>query len=297
MFCSVPLLFLGRVRALYFDNQTGVLAPCDSQIFCYGPLLRDIELAQPFDDSKTFVDLPTIRPVSDVISAYQNLTKPITNDTALQDFLTSNFGSVGTELGPVNGTLTTNPTFLSHVNSSVVSDFVRQVVGIWPDLTRQVVPQALCDGCDSSFIPPARPFVVAGGRFREAYYWDSFFILEGLLRTEGNYTEIAKNTIENFLDFIETYGFVPNGARKYYLNRSQPPLLGNMIQIYIEKTNDTSILERVLPLLLTEQNYFEAAALVRNDTSGANETLFRYLAQNVGAPRTLNCNEPLADPI
>jgi alpha,alpha-trehalase len=41
--------------ALYINGS--VIAPCDSPIYCYGDLLREIELAQPFADSKTFVDL------------------------------------------------------------------------------------------------------------------------------------------------------------------------------------------------------------------------------------------------
>ncbi|CCG81098.1 Putative uncharacterized protein [Taphrina deformans PYCC 5710] len=266
-------VFLARtILALYQDNSTGTIAPCDSPIFCQGALLQDIQLAAPYDDSKTFVDLPTIRPVQDVLNAYQNLSRPITNNTQLQSFLSENFGAVGLETGAVNSTLSTDPTFLSHVNSSIVADFVRQIVDIWPDLTRQVVNTTLCAGCDSSFIPPSRPFVVAGGRFREVYYWDSFFILEGLLRTKGNYTQIAKNTIENFLDFIDQFGFVPNGGRKYYLNRSQPPLLANMIQIYIQNTNDTSILPRAVPALLKEQAFYEASAVRLN----ASTVLYRY---------------------
>jgi alpha,alpha-trehalase len=41
--------------ALYQNGS--VIAPCDSPIYCYGDLLREIELARPFVDSKTFVDL------------------------------------------------------------------------------------------------------------------------------------------------------------------------------------------------------------------------------------------------
>jgi alpha,alpha-trehalase len=41
--------------ALYTNGS--VIAPCDSPIYCYGDLLREIELARPFADSKTFVDL------------------------------------------------------------------------------------------------------------------------------------------------------------------------------------------------------------------------------------------------
>lgn len=42
-------------QALYINGS--VIAPCDSPIYCYGDLLREIELARPFEDSKTFVDL------------------------------------------------------------------------------------------------------------------------------------------------------------------------------------------------------------------------------------------------
>jgi len=62
--------------------------------------------------------------------------------------------------------------------------------------------------------------------------------------------------IENFLDFVDTYGFVPNGARAYYLNRSQPPLLTLMVKIYVEYTNDTSLLDRSLPLLEKELQFW-----------------------------------------
>lgn len=42
-------------NALYINGS--VIAPCDSPIYCYGELLHEIELARPFEDSKTFVDL------------------------------------------------------------------------------------------------------------------------------------------------------------------------------------------------------------------------------------------------
>ena len=67
---------------------------------------------------------------------------------------------------------------------------------------------------------------------------------------------MAKNIIENFLDLIDTIGFVPNGSRQYYLNRSQPPLLAQMVRVYIEQTNDTSILDRAMPLLIKEHQFF-----------------------------------------
>ena len=32
------------------------------------------------------------------------------------------------------------------------------------------------------------PFIVPGGRFREFYYWDSYWIIQGLLLSEMNHT-------------------------------------------------------------------------------------------------------------
>ena len=33
------------------------IAPCGSPLYCYGPILGDIQMARPFADSKTYVDM------------------------------------------------------------------------------------------------------------------------------------------------------------------------------------------------------------------------------------------------
>lgn len=45
-----------RLAAALFTNGS-VVAPCDSPIYCHGDMLHQIELARPFADSKTFVDM------------------------------------------------------------------------------------------------------------------------------------------------------------------------------------------------------------------------------------------------
>lgn len=155
--------------ALYVNGS--VTAPCESPLYCQGEILREIQLAGAFEDSKTYVDLPTIRPLEEVIAAFNNLTKPLTNNTELNDFLSEYFGEAGSELGEVNpDELTTNATFLENVTNADIRDFLQQVIDIWPELTREYVGSANCTGCVSSFIPLNRTFVVAGGRFREPYY-------------------------------------------------------------------------------------------------------------------------------
>ncbi|KAH9891494.1 glycoside hydrolase family 37 protein [Xylariomycetidae sp. FL2044] len=289
---TLAVTLLPPVRGLAQNGST--FTPCDSPIYCQGELLREIQLAQPFSDSKTFVDLPTTRPLDEVLAAFRNLTRPLSNNTELNSFLSTYFGQAGSELAEVpEGELTTNPTFLDKIDDSVIKQFVGQVIDIWPDLTRSYVGAGNCSGCVSSFIPVNRTFVVAGGRFREPYYWDSYWIIEGLIRTGGSFTEISRNIIENFLDFVEKFGFVPNGARVYYLNRSQPPLLTQMVKIYVDYTNDTSILERALPLLIKEHNFWTTNRTVEITSGGSSYSLARYGVQNT-EPRPESYREDYA---
>lgn len=216
---------------------------------------------------------PTTSPLEEIQAAFDQLSKPLQNGTELMEFLSAHFSPAGAELIPLTSlNLTTNPTFLTAMNNSVNEEFVEQVILKWENLTRTFNETSICSECQSSFIPIQRPFVVAGGRFREAYYWDSYWILQGLLRTGGSFTQISRNQIENFLDNIERFGFVPNGGRKYYLNRSQPPMLSQMVRIYVEYTGDSSILTRALPLLIREHDFFEQNRSVSFTRGGDNKT-------------------------
>jgi len=211
--------------------------------------------------------------------AFEKLEKPLSNNTELHDFLDENFSPAGGELSEVpKNELETDPQFLDGIDDTVIREFTGKVIDIWPDLTRSYSGSGSdCDDCPHSFLPVNRTFVVAGGRFREPYYWDSFWIIEGLLRTGGAFTKISRNIIENFLDFVQDFGFVPNGARVYYLNRSQPPLLSQMVRIYVEYTNDTSILDRALPLLIKEHEFWTNNRSVEVTAHGKTYTLNQYV--------------------
>lgn len=53
---AAATLFLAQPATALFNNGT-VIAPCNSTLYCYGDILKSIELAAPFSDSKTFVDM------------------------------------------------------------------------------------------------------------------------------------------------------------------------------------------------------------------------------------------------
>ncbi len=95
------------------------------------------------------------------------------------------------------------------------------------------------------------PYVVPGGRFNEMYGWDSYFIQVGLDRDGEN--QMAKNMADNFLYEVKYYGRVLNANRTYYLTRSQPPFLTQMVLIVYRKSKDKRYLEEALPLV--QKNY------------------------------------------
>jgi alpha,alpha-trehalase len=91
------------------------------------------------------------------------------------------------------------------------------------------------------------PYVVPGGRFNEMYGWDSYFIQLGLLR-DGE-LELARNMADNFLYEIAHYGMILNANRTYFLTRSQPPFLTEMILGVYDKTQDRTWLRSTLPAI------------------------------------------------
>lgn len=95
------------------------------------------------------------------------------------------------------------------------------------------------------------PYVVPGGRFNEMYGWDSYFIQLGLLR-DGE-VELAKNVVDNFCYQIKNYGKILNANRTYYLTRSQPPFLTQMLLGVYRKTKDRKWLADAVPAI--EQYY------------------------------------------
>lgn len=92
-----------------------------------------------------------------------------------------------------------------------------------------------------------RPYVVPGGRFNEMYGWDSYFIQVGLL-ADGE-VDLSRDMVENFLYEVEHYGTILNANRTYYLTRSQPPFLTEMVLGVFERTGDKEWLRRTRPAI------------------------------------------------
>ncbi|KAK7689932.1 hypothetical protein QCA50_006571 [Cerrena zonata] len=265
---------------------------CPSEIFCAGQLLQTVNIAGVYADPKTFVDKPTVKTSQQVLSDFQNaINSSSVTEGSIVDFVNSAFRGEGLELEAVAvPNFKTDPAFLNNVSDPLVKAWSGTVHGFWTQLIRKTNNTSLCPmgtnsgPCESTLIALNHTFVVPGGRFREQYYWDSYWIVLGLLESELFAT--ANDTLQNFMDEVEHIGFIPNGGRIYYLDRSQPPLFIHMLDAYVQASNDTSILRRALPLAEKELTWWATnrSLSVTSPYTNTTHTMYRYAVNN-SAPR------------
>ncbi|KAJ1664188.1 hypothetical protein IW140_004217 [Coemansia sp. RSA 1813] len=229
---------------------------CDSPIYCYGDLLHAVQMAHVYADDKTFVSKPTLKPVPQVLDAFAQIGGRNASKPDLIKFLDTYFGPEASELKPVDlPELDPSPPFLGNIKNKLLRAYGAVVNGYWKTLVRKQDLSILCDGCATSMLELKHPFVVPGGRFTEIYYWDTFFTMEGLLRS--GLAELSKANILDLVALVDQYGFVPNGARNYYLDRSQPPFLTLMVKLFYEFTGDLDFVRQVYPMLCKEHAYWQ----------------------------------------
>jgi len=109
-----------------------------------------------------------------------------------------------------------------------------------------------------------KPYVVPGGRFNEMYGWDSYFIQMGLLR-DGE-LELACDMADNFLYEIRHYGKIVNANRTYYLTRSHPPFLTQMLLAVYQRTQDRQWLADSMDAIEKYYRYWTSAPHVTPET-------------------------------
>uniref|UniRef100_A0A0W0FR90 alpha,alpha-trehalase n=1 Tax=Moniliophthora roreri TaxID=221103 RepID=A0A0W0FR90_MONRR len=148
---------------------------CPSEIFCAGPLLQSVNLANLFPDQKTFVDKPTVNSTNVTLQAFQSLGSNPTVEQ-YQNFVNAFFKGEGLELeGLILPNFNPNPPFLANVSDSLVKAFSQTVHSFWTQLIRGTNSSSLCNGiqCESSLIPLNHTFVVPGMKLSR-YHLGSF---------------------------------------------------------------------------------------------------------------------------
>lgn len=185
----------------------------------YGDLFIAVQMNRIFPDSKTFVDCIPKRNPDDIVKDFLSIQSNPAVKFSLKLFVEENF-----EIP-----ITPSSTYTAEKNI-LVEEHVRR---LWSVLQRH--PDKVVKG--SSLLPLPNAYIVPGGRFREVYYWDSYFTMLGL-QESGEYS-LIENMINNFSYLIQQYGFIPNGNRTYYLSRSQPPFFSLMLDLLAEKKGNS----------------------------------------------------------
>ncbi|WP_345831361.1 alpha,alpha-trehalase TreA [Erwinia sp. HDF1-3R] len=237
----LPLLLSSTLADTAFakqsDAQQSMLSqspqPPDIRL---GPLFQAVQSAKLFSDQKTFADAIPKSDPSTILADWQMQKKQRNFD--LRHFVDTNFTL------PVDGDKYVPPAGQSlreHIN------------GLWPVLTRSASQPARWD----SLLPLPKPYVVPGGRFREIYYWDSYFTMLGL--AESGHWDRVEDMVNNFASLLDKYGHIPNGNRSYYLSRSQPPFFSLMVDLLAQHQGD-GVYTQYLPQLQKEYDYWMAGA-------------------------------------
>jgi alpha,alpha-trehalase len=200
-------------------------------IFSLGELFEEVQMKKIFSDGKTFVDCVPKRDLAFIRERYEteknepgfNLAFFVNEYFDLPESMSSGY--------------TSNP-------DRPIEEHLEL---LWDVLTRQ--PEQTND----SLVALPEPYVVPGGRFREIYYWDSYFTMLGL--QVSNKVDMILNMINNFSFLIDRFGYIPNGNRTYFIGRSQPPFFACMVKLLAESRGE-SILVEYLPRLQKEYDFW-----------------------------------------
>ncbi|KAL4110273.1 hypothetical protein PRIC1_001965 [Phytophthora ramorum] len=306
------------------------------RIYCRGELLHQVQMQELFPDSKHFVDMPmkATSSADQVLTQFQELQASVGNTTGgdewktqLAAFVDQHFDPPGAELAPI-----TPPDFqegkvppqIAEIRNENLRGWAVELHKLWKVLARVPASATAAQVSRSSFLHSlpiaslAREFngenvlVVPGGRFRESYYWDSYWIVQGLLVSGLRRT--ARGVVNHLLEYVAEFGFVPNGGRIYYLTRSQPPLLSDMVRLVAQLDTgdatdddgsawDLEYLRAAVPLLEREYEFWmhrgdhghavEIPASVSLQSAGETFVLNRYEA-HAGEPRPESYREDVA---
>ncbi|HTP39318.1 MAG TPA: alpha,alpha-trehalase TreF [Steroidobacteraceae bacterium] len=240
LLATALLLVMGGLPSFAAESGRTPLAPQAE----FKELFTAVQSAGLFADSKVFADAVPLASPDTILQRYR-AQRP-QDQRALADFVAANFSLPADATAAASAALATPAASAAKAPLSLT----QHIDALWPALTRQstTVPPF------SSLLPLPRPYVVPGGRFRELYYWDSYFTMLGLAQSSRQ--DLLADMVQDFAALIDRYGHVPNGTRTYYLSRSQPPFFFAMVGL-LDK-DPAAADARYLPQLRREYAFWMA---------------------------------------
>ncbi|KAM3719218.1 Trehalase [Dirofilaria immitis] len=258
-------------------------------IYCSGSILAAMNLHHLELDSKTFVDRPLKTDPNIVreefLKKFGREEMENINSQELLAFRERYFDKEGEELEKCNVPGWQKlPPKIARIKDGTLKQFAIFLNRRWKELCRRI--KSIKHPERHSLIAVPKKFIVPGGRFREFYYWDAYWIIKGLI--VSNLFQMVKNMLTNFLYCVKKFGFVPNGGRVYYLRRSQPPFLIPMVYEYYEATKDIRFIKENFKYLVEEFEFWaKNRSLITKDKYGKNHTVYQYRTiSNVPRPES-----------
>lgn len=203
--------------------------------FFRSELFVAVQTSGIFTDSKTFADAVPKHGWQKAASEYLECKEQA-------GFLLSSFVAEYFEL----------PSEIHQQNSTAEPAYTMEqtITSLWSVLHRNPdAPRA------DSLLALQHSYTVPGGRFREIYYWDSYFTSLGLL--QAGRVEDVQSLIENFIDLQQRIGLIPNGNRWYYRTRSQPPVLSLLVAKLLQhKTLAPSVYQKYMMAVEREYQFW-----------------------------------------
>uniref|UniRef100_A0A8R1TXH5 Trehalase n=1 Tax=Onchocerca volvulus TaxID=6282 RepID=A0A8R1TXH5_ONCVO len=275
-------------------EKEGINDVCDEtdgtgnwNIYCSGTILAAINLHRLEVDSKTFVDRPLKSDPQFVLKefkkAFGKLSIDKINAKKLVEFRKRFFGEPGMELKSCHiSEWRELPPKIARIKDRALKNFAVFLNRRWKDLCRQIIK--IENPRQNSLIEVPHQFIVPGGRFREFYYWDAYWIVKAELLC----------TFRIILHF--RFGFVPNGGRVYYLKRSQPPFLIPMVYEYYEATRDTKFIKENFDHLVKEYEFWvNNRSMKIKDEKGYEHIVYQYrTVSNVPRPESFRADIEVA---
>lgn len=220
-----------KLKSALVVTAGGLIKPQKSPDEALGVLFGDVQKNRIYADGKIFADLVPRRRMKQIQQEY--LLEKQDPHFDLRDFVNRHFYAYG----DAETSYQTDPTM-------TVSEHISAV---WNVLERR---NRLDRG--SLFALPYS-YVVPGGRFKEQFYWDSYFIMLGLAK-EGKW-EMIEGMIKNYAYMIRKFGFIPTANRTYFLSRSQPPFFSHMVRL-LARRKGRQVLVEYLPYMLLEYRFW-----------------------------------------
>ncbi|XP_019866196.2 trehalase-like [Aethina tumida] len=254
------LVMLSLIGAIYLCKSSNESAPSDNslynpklcEIFCHGKILHVVQTSHIFNDDSTFVTMSVKSTVESIKVDFERMMEISYGSPSkefVKKFVEKHFTKATTTYNLRLDDWIEPPEGANLMEEKIMKDFFLVLHDSWVDCLKMYIDSNITSRIQFSDVMPE-----AGGNYMEYHYWDTHWIVLGMLA--AGKASYVKAILSNFCELIDKYGYVPNGGRIYYVNRTQMPMFARMVYSYVLATNDTTFAEDTMHCLEKEYEFW-----------------------------------------